>query len=72
MTTPVVTNWKKEWFEIEDAIYLNVAAHAVIQWDWAEPARWICETSCYVEGQTRREISQYRNSTGRPSGAGDS
>jgi selenocysteine lyase/cysteine desulfurase len=30
MTTPVVTNWKKEWFEIEDAIYLNVAAHAVM------------------------------------------
>lgn len=30
MTTPVVTNWKKEWFEIEDAIYLNLAAHAVM------------------------------------------
>ena len=30
MTTQVVTNWKKEWFEIEDAIYLNVAAHAVM------------------------------------------
>ena len=30
MTTPVVTNWKSEWFGIEDAIYLNVAAHAVM------------------------------------------
>ena len=26
MTTQVVTNWKKEWFEIEDATYLNTAA----------------------------------------------
>ena len=30
MTTPVVTNWKKEWFEIEDAAYLNTAAHTVM------------------------------------------
>lgn len=27
MTTQVVTNWKKEWFEIEDATYLNTSAH---------------------------------------------
>jgi len=30
MATPAVTDWKKEWFEIEDATYLNVAAHAVM------------------------------------------
>ena len=30
MTTQVVSNWKKEWFEIEDATYLNVAAHTVM------------------------------------------
>ncbi len=30
MTTQVESNWKKEWFEIEDAIYPNVAAHAVM------------------------------------------
>ena len=30
MTTQVVTNWKKEWFEIEDATYLNTAAHTVM------------------------------------------
>jgi hypothetical protein len=26
--TPTVTDWKKEWFEIEDATYLNTSAHA--------------------------------------------
>jgi hypothetical protein len=30
MTTQVVTTWKKEWFEIEDATYLNTAAHTVM------------------------------------------
>ena len=30
MASQAVTNWKKEWFDIEDAIYLNVAAHAVM------------------------------------------
>jgi selenocysteine lyase/cysteine desulfurase len=30
MTTQVVTNWKKEWLEIEDATYLNTAAHTVM------------------------------------------
>src|SRR5215467_5000669 len=25
-----VTDWKKEWFEIEDATYLNTAAHTVM------------------------------------------
>jgi len=30
MATQVVTNWKKEWFEIEDATYLNTAAHTVM------------------------------------------
>ena len=42
-----------------------------LRWDWPEPARWICETPRYVEGQTRREISQHRDSPGRPSRAGD-
>ena len=28
MTTQVVTNWKKEWFEIKDATYPNTAAHS--------------------------------------------
>jgi cysteine desulfurase / selenocysteine lyase len=28
--TQPVTDWKKEWFEIEDAAYLNTAAHAAI------------------------------------------
>jgi cysteine desulfurase/selenocysteine lyase len=28
--TRAVTNWKKEWFEIEDATYLNTAAHTVM------------------------------------------
>ncbi len=30
MASHAVSNWKKEWFDIEDAIYLNVAAHAVM------------------------------------------
>ena len=30
MASQAVSNWKKEWFDIEDAIYLNVAAHAVM------------------------------------------
>lgn len=30
MATQGVTDWKKEWFEIEDAIYLNTAAHTVM------------------------------------------
>ena len=30
MTTLVVTDWKKAWFEIEDATYLNTAAHTVM------------------------------------------
>ena len=30
MTTLAVTDWKKEWFEIEDATYLNTAAHTVM------------------------------------------
>ena len=29
-TTQPVTDWKKEWFEIEGAAYLNTAAHAAI------------------------------------------
>ena len=29
-TTQPVTDWKKEWFEIEDATYLNTSAHAVM------------------------------------------
>ena len=29
-TTQLVTDWKKEWFEIEDATYLNTAAHAAM------------------------------------------
>ncbi|HXZ41038.1 MAG TPA: aminotransferase class V-fold PLP-dependent enzyme [Terriglobales bacterium] len=30
MATQAVTNWKKEWFDIEDATYLNTAAHTVM------------------------------------------
>jgi cysteine desulfurase / selenocysteine lyase len=30
VTTQTATNWRKEWFEIEDATYLNTAAHAAI------------------------------------------
>jgi cysteine desulfurase / selenocysteine lyase len=30
MATQAVTDWKKEWFEIEDATYLNTAAHTVM------------------------------------------
>ena len=30
MATQGVTDWKKEWFEIEDATYLNTAAHTVM------------------------------------------
>jgi cysteine desulfurase / selenocysteine lyase len=30
MTTQVVTNWKREWFEIKDVTYLNTAAHTVM------------------------------------------
>ena len=29
-TTQTVTDWRKEWFEIEDATYLNTAAHAAM------------------------------------------
>jgi hypothetical protein len=29
-TTQPVTDWKKEWFEIEDAAYLNTAAHGAM------------------------------------------
>ena len=29
-TTQPVTDWKKEWFEIEDAAYLNTANHAAM------------------------------------------
>jgi hypothetical protein len=29
-TKPVTDNWKKEWFEIEDAAYLNTANHAAM------------------------------------------
>jgi selenocysteine lyase/cysteine desulfurase len=29
-TTQPVTDWKKEWFEIEDAAYLNTAAHGAV------------------------------------------
>src|SRR5271156_1055238 len=29
-TKPVTNNWKKEWFEIEDAAYLNTANHAAV------------------------------------------
>jgi len=29
-TTQPVTDWKKEWFEIEDATYLNTSAHAAM------------------------------------------
>ena len=29
-TTQPVTDWKKEWFEIEDATYLNTSAQAVM------------------------------------------
>jgi cysteine desulfurase/selenocysteine lyase len=30
MATQAVTDWKKEWFEIEDATYFNTSAHAVM------------------------------------------
>lgn len=30
MTPQASANWKRQWFDIEDAIYLNVAAHAVM------------------------------------------
>jgi len=30
MATQAVTDWKKEWFEIEDATYLNTAAHTAM------------------------------------------
>jgi cysteine desulfurase / selenocysteine lyase len=30
MATHTVADWKKEWFEIEDATYLNTAAHTVM------------------------------------------
>ena len=30
MAIQAVTDWKKEWFEIEDATYLNTAAHTVM------------------------------------------
>src|SRR4051794_17963761 len=30
MTPQVVTDWKQEWFEIEDATYLNTAAHTAM------------------------------------------
>jgi cysteine desulfurase/selenocysteine lyase len=30
VTTETATDWRKEWFEIEDATYLNTAAHAAI------------------------------------------
>jgi hypothetical protein len=39
MTTQVVTNWKKEWFEIEDATYLNTAAHTDID-EYAAEIPW--------------------------------
>src|SRR5258707_14252915 len=29
-TTQTLTDWRKEWFEIADATYLNTAAHAAI------------------------------------------
>ena len=29
-TTQTAADWSKEWFEIEDATYLNTAAHAAI------------------------------------------
>jgi len=29
-TTQPVTDWKKEWFDIEDAAYLNTANHAAM------------------------------------------
>ena len=29
-TTQPVTDWKKEWFDIEDAVYLNTANHAAM------------------------------------------
>jgi cysteine desulfurase/selenocysteine lyase len=30
VTTQTATDWRKEWFEIEDATYLNIAAHAAL------------------------------------------
>src|SRR5438552_16872471 len=29
-TTQTVSDWRKEWFEIEDATYLNTSAHAAM------------------------------------------
>jgi len=29
-TTQTITDWRKEWFEIEDATYLNTSAHAAM------------------------------------------
>ena len=29
-TTQPVTDWKREWFDIEDAAYLNTATHAAM------------------------------------------
>ena len=30
VATLTATDWRKEWFEIDDATYLNTAAHAAI------------------------------------------
>ena len=38
-TTQTVTDWRKEWFEIEDATYLNTAAHAAMPRDLALSAK---------------------------------
>jgi len=37
-TTQTVTDWRKEWFEIEDATYLNTS-HAAMPGDLARSAK---------------------------------
>ena len=46
---------------VDNARKLN----AQFRWDWSERTRWICNIARYVKGQTRRDVSQHRDSPGR-------
>ncbi len=51
-TTQPVTDWKGEWFEIEDGAYLNTAAHAAMPLfdSLYNFARWLVHNSSDAEG----------------------
>ena len=71
-TAPIVTDWRQEWFEIEDATYLNVAtqgpmpkvSHRAVQaaLEWKKFPHRISDNAYFeIPNQVRKSLAQLIN-----------